>query len=192
MIQINGSKPRATMHQGVVVPRGGAIEWQDAPAYGVVEATFVREPKAAEGFLAGTGSNTGIIVGGSRSEEGPDYFGLGVQVGPECSCDPVEASRHPVHVANAQLPVLPEPLGLRHGPLLVTLQWWDKGVVKADLPCCALFGEGETDTAALEDLGETMLDWARGIVELGGREKLGGALLRQWDMFVALVDVARL
>jgi hypothetical protein len=104
----------------------------------------------------------------------------------------VKTERYPVHVATAQLPLLPEPLRLKCGPLLVTLQWWGGGVVKADLPCCALFGEGETDTAALEDLGVTMLDWASGIVALGGRDRLGGALLRQWDAFVALVDVSGL
>jgi len=94
-------------------------------------------------------------------------------------------------VSCAQLPLLPSPLRLKHGPLLVTLKWWGDGSVVADLPCCALYGEGETDTAAIEDLADTILDWASGTAKLG-RENLGGALLRQWDSLISLVDVSGL
>jgi hypothetical protein len=97
----------------------------------------------------------------------------------------------PSHVANAILPLLPEPLQLRHGPLIVTLQWWADGAVVADLPICALSGQGATDTEALENLGSIMLDWAAGLKKLGD-ENIGGALQRQWLAFQALVDVSRL
>jgi hypothetical protein len=97
----------------------------------------------------------------------------------------------PLQTANALLPVLPLPLVLRHGPLLVTIHWWADGSVVAEIPACALYGNGISDTAALEDLASVTLDWARGIHSLGD-ENLGGALLRQWTAFKALVDVSAL
>jgi hypothetical protein len=97
----------------------------------------------------------------------------------------------PARIANALLPLLPEPLSLRHGPLLVTLQWWPDGLVVADLPACALYGSGDSDTAALEDLGNVMLDWASGVNALG-EENIAGGLRRQWLAFKALVEVSRL
>lgn len=97
---------------------------------------------------------------------------------------------HPSRSVTAQLPLLPPPLGLLHGPLLVSLHYWND-TVEADFPACALTGEGETDTAALEDLGQVMLDWAQGVAELG-EDNLGGALLRQWQAFKAMVDVSKL
>jgi hypothetical protein len=98
--------------------------------------------------------------------------------------------RFPSRSVNAQLPVLPAPLVPIHGPLLVTIHYW-RDVVVADLPICAVSGKGETDTAALEDLGAVMLDWARGVQALG-EVNLGGALKRQWAAFRALVDVSAL
>jgi hypothetical protein len=74
---------------------------------------------------------------------------------------------------------------------LVTLHWWPDGLVVADLPICALYGSGPTDTAALEDLGVVMLDWAKGVHALG-EANLGGPLKRQWEAFKALVNVAGL
>lgn len=100
-------------------------------------------------------------------------------------------SVRPLQTANALLPVLPAPLELRHGPLLVTLHWWADGSVVADLPACALYGSGTTDTAALEDLANVMADWARGVRSLGD-ENLRGALKRQWIAFKAFVDTSAL
>jgi hypothetical protein len=124
----------------------------------------------------------GAALGPIRKQDSADYIG------------PIAAPglALPLRTANAHLPVLPDPLRLIHGPLLVTLHWWGANDVVADLPACAIHGEGETDTAALEDLADVLHEWAQGIAELGGEEKLGGALLRQWKAFTAMVDVSRL
>jgi hypothetical protein len=97
-----------------------------------------------------------------------------------------------LHLAQAQLPVLPEPLRLLHGPLLLVLKWWRDGTISASLPVCALYGDGETEFSAIADLSDTILEWASGIVSSGGSDALGGPLLQQWRAFEALVDVSGL
>ena len=104
-----------------------------------------------------------------------------------------EKEPYMVTTVNAQLPFLPEPLKLRHGPIQVTVETWSDGDVEARIPALALSGEGENDTLALGDLAEEILSFAVGVRELldeGG--VLAGPLLQQWNGLSELVDVTNL
>ena len=97
-----------------------------------------------------------------------------------------------MHVVVAHLSWLPEPLRLRHGPLLVTIETWSDGVVQARWPETTLFGEGESDVLALDALRERIAEFARDMVPRVATAKIGGPLLRQWKAFGALVDLSSL
>jgi hypothetical protein len=95
-----------------------------------------------------------------------------------------------VSTVSALLPLLPPPLALRHGPLMVTVESWSDGSVVARLPCAALYGSGDSDTAALEDLGSVIFDFVQSVAALIARkEVIGGPLKRDWENVVALVDI---
>jgi hypothetical protein len=94
---------------------------------------------------------------------------------------------------NAILPVLPAPLALTHGPLIVTIETWSDGSVVARLPCAALYGSGDSDTAALEDLGIVISDFIGSMRGLVGADKaIAGPLKRDWENVSALVDMSQL
>jgi hypothetical protein len=98
-----------------------------------------------------------------------------------------------VSSVSAILPLLPDPLTLRYGPLLVTVESWSDGSVVARLPCAALYGSGESDAAALDDLGSVIYDFVgslRGLLARG--ESIGGPLKKDWENVSALVDMSRL
>lgn len=90
---------------------------------------------------------------------------------------------------NAIIPSLPAPLSLKHGPLLVTVETWSDDSVVARLPVVGLYGEGESDTSALDGLRGEIFAFVADLVELqkdGG--VLAGPLKEQWDDISALVD----
>jgi hypothetical protein len=91
----------------------------------------------------------------------------------------------------AQLATVSSPLRLLHGPIFVTIETWSDGMVQARWPETTLYGEGETDTFALDALRERMLDFAKHLVVLGSAG-LAGPLHRQWLAFRAMVDVSEL
>lgn len=89
-----------------------------------------------------------------------------------------------LRVYNAQLPVLPAPLKLRH-PILAVVEEWSDEVICARLPCAALYGEGATEMEALSDLADNVLEFAR----LNQGEHVAGPLLRQCQALAALVEI---
>ena len=94
---------------------------------------------------------------------------------------------------SAHLPLLPYPLKLKHGPLLVTLETWSDGTVVARIPALALYADGETDTLALDELGEEILDFASSTKRfITTHEVRGGPLLQQWKGLLEMVDITGL
>ena len=98
-----------------------------------------------------------------------------------------------LHSVNAQLPILPDPLRLLHGPLLVTVETWSDKSIVARLPCVALEANGESDVEAIGELGVAVLDFATSMVRLlANGDSIGGPLKLDWDNLTALVDVSGL
>jgi predicted HAD superfamily Cof-like phosphohydrolase len=87
---------------------------------------------------------------------------------------------------------VPEPLRLLKGPLRFTLEKEENRYYATLEAAPSVSGGGESAVDAVGDLEETLLDWAQGIVNLGGREKLGGPLLKHWDALCELVDFSGL
>jgi len=89
----------------------------------------------------------------------------------------------------AQLPVLPEPLSLKHGPLLISVEKWSDGSVIARLPATRLHAYGDTEASALaalaEDIAEAVVDLTTGP---NGTVRLGGAMLDTWRALCALIE----
>jgi hypothetical protein len=99
---------------------------------------------------------------------------------------------HLEHIFNAHLPLLPEPLKLNHGPLLVIMKAWSDAKVQAELPVCGLYGQGDDEAAALQDLADNIKDFAHYTVHKARAGGIAGPLKRHWAAFVALVDVSDL
>ena len=98
-----------------------------------------------------------------------------------------------VHCVNAQLPVLPDPLRLLHGPLLATVETWSDGSVVARIPSLALYAAEESDTLALAELAEEVLAFATDVFKmLANHEEIAGPLDYQWRALIAMVDVSGL
>lgn len=91
---------------------------------------------------------------------------------------------------SAQLPTLPAPLRLIHGPLLVTIETWSDGVVVARFPAGRIFGEGHDDAAALEALSERIAEFVGTHLLHAHAGNLGGTLAKQWASLTAMVDVS--
>lgn len=90
----------------------------------------------------------------------------------------------------AQLPMLPAPLRLIHGPLLVTIETWSDGIVVARFPAARLYGEGHDDASAMESLAERLVEHVNTHLLHAHAGKLGGTLARQWGALTAMVDVS--
>lgn len=97
-----------------------------------------------------------------------------------------------VATVTAQLPVLPAPLRLLHGPLLVTIETWSYGVTVARLPAAGLMGEAQDDRAALEALAENIAEFVAVHLPHAREGRLGGTLAKQWAALTAMVDVSAL
>jgi hypothetical protein len=97
-----------------------------------------------------------------------------------------------VSCVTAQLPYLPEPLKLKHGPLLATIETWSDGTVVASIPALALYEEGDSDILALDGLAEEIGEFAVGTKVLNDHEVLGGPLLLQWRGLLEMVDISGL
>ena len=66
-----------------------------------------------------------------------------------------------MHESTAVLAFLPAPLKLKQ-PLLVAIKFWPDGPVEAHFVDALLFGTGEDEITALDDLRENMLSaWFR-------------------------------
>jgi hypothetical protein len=87
------------------------------------------------------------------------------------------------------LPVLPAPLKLRHGPLLINIEHWSDGVVVARLPAAALSSQADTQAQAMaglaQDIADTVLDLTQGAHK---DAPLGGAMLDCWRALSALIE----
>jgi hypothetical protein len=91
---------------------------------------------------------------------------------------------------NAQLPALPAPLRLRHGPLLVTIEYWSDGTVVAKHPALRLYGEGTSDVEALDALGDEIHEAAVDLSDLARQGvPFGGAAAQMWAALSALVEM---
>ena len=95
----------------------------------------------------------------------------------------------PLSAVTAVLPVLPEPLRLRHGPLLVTVETWSDGAVTARLPVVGLWASAESDTLALDALGTEIAMFVEDVEPMAKMGGIGGALKRQWEAICALVEM---
>lgn len=115
---------------------------------------------------------------------------------PETQLSPTHVdSVEPILVSSipSQLPYLPEPLKLRHGPISITIETWSDGTVAASIPSLALYATADSDTLAISDLADEILSFAVGVQELldkGG--KIAGPLQRQWAGLSEFVDVTAL
>ncbi len=92
-------------------------------------------------------------------------------------------------VTNAHLSHVPG-YRLRGGPLIVTVEDHGdpEGAVVARWPEAALFGQGDTDTAALADLADNIVGFIESIKgELAKGARLGGPLARQWDAVSSVI-----
>ena len=99
----------------------------------------------------------------------------------------------PLRSAPAMLLELPKPLRLLHGPIPVTVETWADGSVVARWPEAALYGEGESEVAALWDLAETLHDAVSLVVaDRAGGGDLADALGERWRALTALVGVGDL
>lgn len=90
----------------------------------------------------------------------------------------------------AQLPTLPAPLRLIHGPLLVTIETWSEGGTVARFPAARLYGEGHDDASAMEALSERIAEFVESHLLHAYAGKLGGTLAKQWSALTAMVDVS--
>lgn len=97
---------------------------------------------------------------------------------------------HVVTSVSAQLPWLPAPLRLIHGPLLVTIETWSDGTVVARFPAGRIYGEAEDDAAALEALAERIAEFVETHLLHALAGKLGGTLAKQWAVLTAMIDVS--
>ena len=85
-----------------------------------------------------------------------------------------------LRIYNAQLPVVPPPLKLRH-PILAVVEEWSDETYSACLPIASLVGEGDTEVDALFALGEEILEFAQE----------GDESSRGWVALSALVEIPR-
>jgi hypothetical protein len=97
---------------------------------------------------------------------------------------------HVVSSVTAQLPLLPAPLRLLHGSLLVTIETWSYGVTVARFLAARLFGEGHDDASAVEALGERIAEFVETHLLHAQAGRLGGTLARQWAALTAMVDIS--
>jgi hypothetical protein len=95
-----------------------------------------------------------------------------------------------VSTVTAQLPLLPDPLRLPYGPLLVTIETWSYGVTVARLPAAILIGEGRDDRSALEALAENIAEFVEVHLPHAQAGRLGGTLAKQWASLSAMVDIS--
>lgn len=95
-----------------------------------------------------------------------------------------------VSTVTAQLPLLPDPLRLSYGPLLVTIETWSHGVTVARLPAAILVGEGRDDREALEALAENIAEFVEVHLPHAQAGRLGGTLAKQWASLSAMVDIS--
>lgn len=120
---------------------------------------------------------------------------VGMESGPHYSPQVIESSKEPniTHIVNAQLPFLPKPLHLLHGPLMVTIESWSDGTVVARLPSPPIYSDAENDTLALMALGDEILEYAESVLELlSAGEELAAPTAYQWETFKSLVDISGL
>jgi hypothetical protein len=120
-----------------------------------------RRPKPRLRSIPGGKTSASTAVAVEFKESGIDSFLLDAYSPDLAALEPTVVSS-----GNAILPVLPSPLVLKHGPLLVTVESWSDGTVVARLPCAALHGDGESDTAAIEDLAASIYDFIVSTSEL--------------------------
>ena len=102
----------------------------------------------------------------------------------------VRSEVRPIDVTiTVMLPVLPEPLKLRHGPLLINIEHWSDGVVVARLPAAALSAQADTQAVAMEGLAQEIADTVHDLTQ-GPRKDvpLGGAMLDCWRALSALIE----
>lgn len=137
----------------------------------------------AEFVMASSG-----LIGNEKSfvamESGPRYLPQFVE--------PV-AEPTITHAVNAQLPFLPAPLRLLHGPLMVTVESWSDGTVVARIPSPPIYSDAENDTLALMALGDEILEYAESVLELLSiGEELAAPTAYQWETFKSLVDISGL
>jgi hypothetical protein len=94
----------------------------------------------------------------------------------------------------AQLPLLPEPLALKKGSLLVDIEIWSDGRVLASLPGIGLRAEGESDFEAIWNLADEVRRFlASAKITMGDREGMPDArLLQRWKRLAELVDTSRM
>jgi hypothetical protein len=90
----------------------------------------------------------------------------------------------------AQLPTMPAPLRLIHGPLLVTIETWSDGGTVARFPAARLYGEGHDDASAMEALCARIAEFVETHLLHAYAGKLGGTLAKQWSALTAMVDVS--
>jgi hypothetical protein len=95
-----------------------------------------------------------------------------------------------VSTVTAQVPNLPDPLRLLHGPLLVTVETWSYGVTVARLPAAILAGEGLDDRSAMEALTGNIAEFVEVHLPHARSGRLGGTLAKQWAALTAMVDVS--
>jgi len=96
------------------------------------------------------------------------------------------------YTTTVQLPLLPPPLKLKQGPLLVTLELWSDGTndtYVADLPLVAVYGEGPCPQLALMDLAEEILEFASHMKHRATQQK---EYYWEWRAFCELVDVTEI
>ena len=132
------------------------------------------------------------LVGGNAPEQTVEARQLGGVVVPLFQST-VESEPNIVSTVNAQLPRLPSPLRLIHGPLLATVETWSHGIVVARLPLAALYAEGDNDSVALAELGQEILEFAQAVsAKIADGEQIAGPLEYQWRALTSVVDVSGL
>ncbi|XXT25165.1 hypothetical protein WME94_26890 [Sorangium sp. So ce429] len=95
-----------------------------------------------------------------------------------------------ISTVTAQLPALPTPLRLLHGPLLVTIETWSYGARVARFPAARIIGEGRDDASAVEALAENIAEFVEVNLPQAQAGRLGGTLAKQWVALTAMVDVS--
>lgn len=149
----------------------------------------------ANGILKAVGPSIGATVIPLRAQvsgsAGIVSAGVASVTGAGQSVQHSDAQPGVLRSVTAQLVTLPEPLRLRHGPILVTIETWSDDSVVARLPAARLDAVSHDDATAIDELGDEIFSFlVAALVTFKGN--VGGVMARQLATLLELIDASGL